>query len=169
MINIRTATPDDIEEIRAVGHAAWRDTYTPLFGAAYVERGLQEWWSADAIGAFINSPDYMFLVAQEDERIVGIALTQIRKDKSAMLRRLYLLRESRGTGVGTALIQETIARLPTGVESFWTSHVSVNGKAGAFYAAQGFIFDHPETELHGEEVVPVTCLKWGRPLGVPKL
>ncbi len=169
MIDLRTVTPDDIEGIRAVGHAAWRDTYTPMYGETYVERGLREWWSVESIGAFMNLPEYLFLVAQEDGRIIGVALTQIRADKSAMLRRLYILGEYRGQGLGAALLQETLARLPTDVESFWTSHVSLNIKAGRFYTARGFTFDHEETELHGEQVVPHTHLKWGRPLNVPKL
>ena len=54
MPTVRTARPADVDALLAVGRAAWRATFEPLAGPAYVEAGLARWWTPEAVRADVK-------------------------------------------------------------------------------------------------------------------
>jgi ribosomal protein S18 acetylase RimI-like enzyme len=144
MTRIRRAVESDIEGIQVVGRSAWWDTYTGLFPKEVIEQNLERWWSGEYLKQAVESEDHIILVAEEGGEIIGVAETQIRDDNSAILWKLYVLKEHRGTGVGTSLIEESIKQLPSQVEAYYTEYHSGNRRAAAFYASRGFVFDKTE-------------------------
>lgn len=109
MVTIRAAMVDDIPGIRAVGASAWRDTYTGLVPAGYVEAGLAQGWTAEHFAESLANPAYRVLVAEDAGWVVGVAQAAIGRDGTGHLWRLYLLREARGCGLGRALWEAVVA------------------------------------------------------------
>jgi ribosomal protein S18 acetylase RimI-like enzyme len=155
-MQIRPALARDIEGIQAVGRSAWRDTYTGLFPEEYIQHALEEWWSSDYLREALESEGQFLLVAEEEPQIVGVAESQVLDGRRAILWKLYVLKEHRGQGIGSALIEESIGRLPAGIEALYTEYDSQNEGAAAFYASRGFVFDRrEELDFQGTPVVSI--------------
>lgn len=144
---IRIATLDDVAAIRAVGVAAWHDTYTGIVPDEYIPWALEKWWTTEAIQRHVLSDHFIVLVAEVNTQIVGMASAQIHLDRSATLWRLYVNHACRGEGIGTRLLDEIQNQLPVDVRVLYIEYYQQNSRAAAFYAAHGFIFDHSETTL----------------------
>ena len=155
-MQIRPAAEKDVDSIQAVGRSAWRDTYAGLLPAEYIDRALEQWWSRSYLTKAIQSQQHILLVAEENDKIIGVAESQILDDKSAILWKLYVLKEHRRRGLGTSLVEESIRRLPSGSETYGTEYNSENKGAAAFYASQGFVFDRTEElDFGGRRIVSV--------------
>lgn len=155
-MHIRTATLDNVAAIRAVGVAAWYDTYTGIVPDAYIPWALEKWWTLEAIQRHVLSDNFVVLVAEVDEQIVGMASTQVRADQSAILWRLYVNQACRGQGIGARLLHEVQNQLPAAVQVLYVEYYEQNRRAAAFYAAHGFTFDRSETTLfHNHPIVSI--------------
>jgi GNAT superfamily N-acetyltransferase len=165
-MQIRPAVMEDIEGVQAVGRSAWWDTYTGLRPKEYIQHALEQWWSGDYLRGAIESERHILLVAEEHQQIIGVVESQVLADKRAMLWKLYVLKEHRGKGVGTALIEESIRCLPLGIEVYYTEYDSKNEGAAAFYASRGFVFDKTEElDFQGVPVESVYVKRFLREMG----
>ena len=155
-MEVRRAAENDIEGIQAVGTSAWWDTYPGLFPDEFIEQNLARWWSRKRLKQAIESEEHIVLVAEEGQDVMGVAHTQIRDDNSAILWKLYVLKEHRGRGVGTSLVEESIRQFPSQIETYYTEYHSENRRAAAFYASRGFVFDRTEeSDSHGTLTVSI--------------
>jgi GNAT superfamily N-acetyltransferase len=145
-MNIRVATLQDSDEIRAVGVAAWHDTYSGMVPDSYISWALAKWWSPEAI-------------AEIDQHTVGIAHVQIRPDQSAILWRLYIARAYRGQGIGSALIAEIERQLPSDIHTLYVEYYEQNYRASAFYARQGFEFAYSMIETFQDNLIVSVFVK----------
>lgn len=161
-MHIHTATLDDIDSIRSVGIAAWHDTYAPMLPAGYIEWALAKWWSREALERYIVSDSFHVLVAEVDQCTVGMAHIQIRPDATAMLWRLYVAQAYRGQGIGTRLLAQAQQQLPPEVQWLFVEYYQQNERAGRFYAAHGFTFDHLETAIF--QTTPIVSVFVKRPV-----
>lgn len=135
-IVVRPAGLADTDDVRAVGLAAWPPTYTPLTGPDYVQWALANWWSVEATARGIAAGNV--LVAEVDDRIVGMAGLG-EKDGVPVLWKLYVLPETQGSGVGSALMAAVFERLrDQGADRLRLEYLDGNDRAAAFYRAQGF-------------------------------
>lgn len=158
--SVRDAILTDVEAFRAVGHASWRDTYTGLMPQDYIEHGLSEWWSSEAIARAIQSVEHIALVAETGSEVVGVAQTSPNRDgQSATLWKLYVRKPHRGKGIGSALIAETARRLPPAVDTLFTEYLTANEPAARFYTCMGFVFDHKEQDAFNGQIVRSTYVK----------
>ena len=132
---VRTATPDDLDAVLAVGHACWWATYEPIAGAEHVERGLATWWTPETNRPAIDAG--RVLVAELDERVVGMASSSVVEDH-VVVWRLYVLPEAQGHGIGTRLLDAVEAAAPADVVGLRLSHLEGNDWARDFYLRQGF-------------------------------
>jgi ribosomal protein S18 acetylase RimI-like enzyme len=160
-VSLRTATNADIPAIRAVGIAAWHDTYAGLLPDAYIAWALARWWSPEDIQRHILSEQFSVLVATVDQQVVGIAHNQIRADQTAMLWRLYVSQHCRGSGIGTQLIAASEQRLPANIQHFGVEYYQVNTCAAVWYARLGFAFER--TEMVMFQQVPIVSVFVQRP------
>ncbi len=145
-LRVRDADVEDVEGIRAVGEACWPDTYA-FAGEHYIEHGLASWWSEAAVERSLR--DTTVVVAVDDDgRVVGTGNVDLRGQIPTVWK-LYVLAETRGTGVGTALLDALVKRIPKSADALRLEYVTGNDRAARFYARRGFLEtgrtpgDHP--------------------------
>lgn len=133
MADLRSGTSSDVAGLRALGEAVVPATYDPI-DAAYGKHMLDEWWSIERLGAFLEAIPHV--VAEEDGRIVGVANLGPKDDRSVMWK-LYVHPAVQGSGVGTALLDAIIDL--NGDRPLWLERIDGNDKVAAFYEARGFV------------------------------
>jgi ribosomal protein S18 acetylase RimI-like enzyme len=142
---IRIATVADISDVINLGNAVLPAVYIPLTSEQYVQELMHAYWTSTAFANAIQASDTFLLVAILQEQVVGIAEVQCNGEK-AVLWKLYVQADLRGTGIGKALIYEALRHLPEEIKWFYTEYLTSNTSAGEFYASQGFQFDHLEQD-----------------------
>lgn len=135
---VRTASVRDIEAVRSLLVETWHDTYDAIYGRERVTAITDEWHSTLALAERLERPDSEFLVADDGERIGGMAFaTAADEGKTILLHQLYVRPELQGRGIGGLLLEEIEDSFP-GAERVRLEVEEANGKAVAFYTAQGF-------------------------------
>ena len=150
MITIRKADLEDIPQIRAVGSASWRATYTGIFPDAFIENALGQWWSEASFQRIIPNAAVCNLVAEQDGQLVG-TLTGIvnpREEGQVHLFRLYIHPDHFGQGIGKQLWQAYLQHLAPGVKRVDLEVEPQNARAIQFYTRLGF----QETGINDTEV-----------------
>ncbi|WP_328529814.1 GNAT family N-acetyltransferase [Nocardioides sp. NBC_00368] len=133
-MRVREATTEDPDAVIHVGVTTWRATYPPITGQAYVEDGINKWWAPDAVLPGIRAGTV--LVAEVDDRVIAMASYSLFEDH-LMLWKLYVLPEVQGSGAGSALLGEVIAR--AGDLPVRLTHLVGNDRAHAVYERLGFV------------------------------
>ncbi|ESY96944.1 GNAT family N-acetyltransferase [Mesorhizobium sp. LNHC209A00] len=136
---VRTAGDRDLAAVRALLVETWHATYDDIYGAERVTEITNEWHSIASLMARLVKPSSEFLVADDGERIGGMAFAEaVDGGGVVMLRQLYVLPSLQGRGIGGMLLDEII-------ESFPEAHrirlevEEKNARAVAFYQANGFV------------------------------
>lgn len=136
---VRTASERDLDAIRALLVETWHATYDAIYGARKVDEITDEWHSIAALKKRLVRPNSDFLVADDGERLGGVAYAEAEADgKSVMLRQLYILPEVQGRGIGGMLLDEIIESFPDAT-LFKLEVEEANTKAIGFYLSQGFV------------------------------
>jgi len=134
-VEVRGAEAADVEGIRSVGRACWPDTYA-FAGGSYIEHGLALWWSVEATERSLR--DTAVMVAVEGGRVVGMGNVDLRGETPTIWK-LYVLVEMRGAGVGTALLDALLDRIPDSADGVRLEYTDGNASAARFYARRGFV------------------------------
>ncbi|HZO69716.1 MAG TPA: GNAT family N-acetyltransferase [Kribbellaceae bacterium] len=145
---VRRAEPADTESVREVGLRTWPVAYDGIVAPEFVEQGLAEWWSPEAVRRGIERG--ITLVAEAPD-VIGVAgLGQ--EDGLWVMWKLYVLPEQQGRGVGRALLDRAIEALPEGTERLLLDVLVANEPAIRFYRAHGFerTDDAPSRDLGRE-------------------
>lgn len=133
---IRPVESRDIEAVREALVASWHATYDESLGPDKVRALTSAWHAPQILATQVDLPDAAFMLAETDGRVVGSSLARIDEAGEIGLRRLYLLPDVQGNGLGTRLLEETLARL--GPRAVWLEVEAQNRAALGFYAARGF-------------------------------
>ena len=137
MFFVRSASTNDIAAIREVLAETWRATYMPFYGAAKVEEIIADWHSEAAIKASLERPDGEFLVADDGNRIGGVAFASKAGGTDVVsLHQLYVRPECQGLGIGRDLFAEIETCFP-GARSLKLEVDPGNEPAIGFYEAHG--------------------------------
>ncbi|MBM3583260.1 MAG: GNAT family N-acetyltransferase [Alphaproteobacteria bacterium] len=171
-VSLRRATPRDAGAISAIAIACWRDTYVghlPDDLLAGLESG--PWHSAAAWRAVLASDDdatVTEIVEIEDEPAGFVRSGPVDAPRGAcrgIIQSIYLLRDYRAKGLGSALIDRARARLrdavltPVAIEAF-----VFNAPALALYRRLGARdIDRRTAFEHGGVVVEEIVLGWPEP------
>lgn len=129
-VEVRGAEAVDVEGIRSVGRACWPDTYA-FAGGSYIEHGLALWWSGEATERSLR--DTAVVVAVQGGRVVGMGNVDLRGETPTIWK-LYVLAEMRGAGVGTALLDALLDRIPW-TESGWSTPTEMPAPPGSTHGA----------------------------------
>lgn len=137
---IRIATLEDIAQIRKVAEETWPETYANIISAEQITYMLNGMYSVDKLQASILADDELFLVAEENNAIVGFAGIQFASPESyyTRLHKLYVLPSMHGKGIGKSLLnavqKQALSKKTTAL------HLNVNkyNKASEFYKRNGF-------------------------------
>jgi ribosomal protein S18 acetylase RimI-like enzyme len=135
---IRTAGAPDIEAIRALLVETWHDTYDAIYGAERVQAITDDWHSIAALKELLDKPDSEFVVADDGQRIAGVAFAgTVDEGKTVMLHQLFVRPGQQGRGIGGLLLDEIEAAFPD-ADKVRLEVEEANASALAFYLAQGF-------------------------------
>lgn len=140
MITIRKADLEDIPQIRAVGSASWRATYTGIFPDAFIENALEQWWSEASFQRSIPHAAVCDLVAERDGQIVGTLMGTVdpREEGQVRLFRLYIHPDHFAQGIGKQLWQAYLQYLSAEVKRVDLEVEPQNARAIQFYTRLGF-------------------------------
>ncbi len=143
---IRRGKTQDAELLAELGARTFSDTFaadnTPEDMTAY----LASAFSATQLASELADPQSTFQIADAEGVAVGYAMLRsgnvlgaITNDNPIELVRLYVSRESLGSGVGAALMQSCISEARTkGYRTLWLGVWEHNHRAQAFYRKWGF-------------------------------
>ncbi len=133
-MQVRLARGDDVSAIQSVGRKTWPTTYA-FAGEDYIANGLTTWWSVEALERSLEATTC--LVADDGDQLVGMGNIDLRGEVPVIWK-LYVVPESQGLGVGSALMAGLIARVPSGTSSVRLEYLAGNERAARFYAAKQF-------------------------------
>ncbi len=141
-MELREATVDDVEAVATLHAESWRRSYRGAYADEFldgdVHRERAGVWQ-ERLGT--PAPGAETLVAHVDGRVVGFVHTVLDEDPrwGALIDNLHVAHETKGRGVGTALMAASaatvLARRPGSGLFLWV--LEVNAPARRFYAARG--------------------------------
>ncbi|MGY0194131.1 GNAT family N-acetyltransferase [Leptothrix sp. BB-4] len=145
-MDIRKAVPADVDAISAlVAGLAHHFLLDPAGQGA--ERFLES-VSPEAIRGHVTAPNFLYLVAVDQSRIVGAA--SLRDGRH--LFHLFVATSHQRQGIARALWNTLRSDAPAGIEAY-----TVNSSPGAVpvYEGFGFVATGPRTERNGIAYVPM--------------
>lgn len=131
-MNISTAGPEDLDEIRAMLHeyAAWVETDLCFQGFGQEVATLP--------GAYAP-PSGALLIARNDDQAVGMVALRRKDDERCEMKRLYVRPEGRGTGLGSRLIARIVDEARArGYREMYLDTLPIMSGAQRLYEQVGF-------------------------------
>lgn len=140
MVAIRKAALEDIPQIRAVGSASWRATYTGIFPDEFIGYAQAQWWSEAVFQRSIPNAAACNLVAEQDEQIVGTLVGTVNPSEEGQVHlfKLYIHPDHLGQGIGKQLWQAYLQNLAPLVKRVDLEVEPQNARAIQFYKSLGF-------------------------------
>ncbi len=144
-VSIRRSTPGDAEALAALG----RDTFSETFGHLYPPQDLIDFLDAAHAPAFYArvaaDPAYGVWMAEHDGAAIGYAVAgpcviphpEV-TPTCGELQRLYVRRESQGSGLGVQMLEQVLGWLERPGRRLWIGVWSENFGAQRLYARYGF-------------------------------
>ena len=150
-MELRPATEADTEAIRRVALRTWRATYDGLLDETTIKETVADWYADEALASALDSPGTAFVVATEDDEIIGFCHGVCQDDEGYVLR-LYVDPDRQGRGIGTALHERLRDDLLDFNMRRMKAIVLADNEAGnAFYEGLDFEkTDEGSVELGGE-------------------
>ncbi len=103
---VRTFGSKDIDAISALLGKTWHATYDDIYGAERVKQITAEWHNPSALAMQVRMLNCECLVADNGDKIVGMAYGREEEPGLVKLHQLYVLPEFHGQGVGELLLKE---------------------------------------------------------------
>lgn len=157
-MQIRDATPGDAAAVQRVAVRSCRAAYADLVDDRGLLDAVEDERFADDLRAWLAELDdsAAYLLAVRDDDVLGFAqllwddptLEPYVESGDALLQSLYVDPDHWAAGVGTALLEAGLDRLPPAVACVKLGVLSTNERAKRFYANRGF-------ETVGESVFEV--------------
>ncbi|WP_059173090.1 GNAT family N-acetyltransferase [Bacillus sp. FJAT-27445] len=133
---IRKTNAEDTKQVQHVAKTSWNATYEGIIPHEVQEHFLNSAYNDDMMKQRMERS--LMLVAEEDGRVSGFAnFSPVRDGGKVELYAIYLLPEDQGKGIGTALLNEGIAK-SNGVKEIYINVERDNAIGRAFYEAKGF-------------------------------
>lgn len=162
MTIIRPVEARDLPAVREALVASWHATYDAILGADKVRALTDAWHSPQTLAGQVGLPDAVFLLAEREGRVLGSAFAHVDDAGAACLRRLYLVPEAQGGGLGRRLLEDTLALL--GPRPAWLEVEARNRPGIGFYAACGFAAHDERPECGGSDAASALVMR--RPHGL---
>lgn len=126
----------DLPRVTTLAHRIWPEAFAGILPAERIPGMLAEIYGPETLLADVAERGHQYWLAADGSRDLGFA-SAYRAEGRVWIKKLYLLAEARGLGLGKALI--ATARSHFGRELPVALYVNDgNGPAIAFYRSQGF-------------------------------
>jgi ribosomal protein S18 acetylase RimI-like enzyme len=138
-MEIRPLESADIESVRRIARESLAASYSVLRDET-IETAIEEWYAADVFEDYLDSDEMVFLVAADDDDVVGFSQSHILEtaDKGRILW-LHVDPEHRGRGIATDLFDATRKLLTErGTERTTGLVLTENEEGNQFYTTHGF-------------------------------
>jgi len=157
-INIRTATPRDVERIAFVHVGSWKTTYRNIVSNDFLDSLNTQTKSKFWERVLINKSDNVF-VAESDGVLVGFATGGRSRDKNdfdSELYAIYVLQQHQHKNIGRLLLAATAEYLQTCGHNSLYAWVLADNSSRAFYEQLGGkLFDKKEIEIGGQQLIEI--------------
>jgi ribosomal protein S18 acetylase RimI-like enzyme len=138
-MEIRPLEPADIDAVRRIAHESLAASYSVLRDET-IETAIEEWYAADMFDEYLDRDEMVFLVAADDDDIVGFSQSHILEtiDKGRILW-LHVDPEHRGRSIATNLFNTTRELLEErGTKRITGLVLAENEEGNQFYTTHGF-------------------------------
>ncbi|MFN8670450.1 MAG: GNAT family N-acetyltransferase [Candidatus Sericytochromatia bacterium] len=132
---IRKVEEKDILEIKKLLGIVWDNTYKQIFPQKIIDEAKLNWHSIEKLKKQAENKKFIFLLAEENEQIIGILTSEIKGD-IYHLSRLYILPNFQGKKIGKNLLENLIEN--NTIKEIFLSVEENNEKAISFYKKEGF-------------------------------
>lgn len=110
MITIRFVSSNDIQHIQSIANETWIFTYERIYPIDYIHNFLNTAYSNEnlsrSVERDIKSSKREFLIAENDNHVVGYAQTRQVNEEEYELLRIYVRPEYQKMGIGNAFLDE---------------------------------------------------------------
>lgn len=158
-----TAVSADADELAAIAARTFPSACPPSTPPDNIASFIGANLSASRFAEYLSDPRRAILTARQNSRTIGYAMLvrgvsddpdveqAVAIRPAAELSKIYLLPEHHGTGVSTALMQETLATAAEwGVRCVWLGVNQENQRAQRFYVKSGFEINGTRTFQVGD-------------------
>jgi len=158
LIQVRKATINDILGIQQVAHITWHSAYERIMRPDTRAQVLAEFYNEESLKRSLERKETLFLVAEEQDRIVGFVQALPRPLSGYEITRIYILPQWQRIGVGSQLYAALAEQLPD--QTLWSIVQRDNQAAIAFFQKHGFVQQRQlELPLFGENLTFVELAK----------
>jgi diamine N-acetyltransferase len=150
MIEIKKAILADLPIIQKISKQSFTETFSEINTPENMEKYIEESFNTEQLTSEINNPDSPFYIAFWETEPVGYlklnfgnAQTEVIKDSTLEIQRIYVLQDFHGKKIGQLLLDQAIKiAQQEAVEYIWLGVWEENHRAIQFYIKNGFvIFD----------------------------
>ncbi|MFB6132808.1 MAG: GNAT family N-acetyltransferase [Halanaeroarchaeum sp.] len=152
-MDVRTATPEDADDIRSVARASMMESYTDALDEETIEEALDEWYGGDRLVELIEMETEHFVVGEVDGDVAAFAeLTVSDATDVGAIQWLHVDPEYRGRGIGTDLLEAAEEELfDRGASRVEGAVITGNADGIQFYEDHGYVRGaDQETTIAGE-------------------
>lgn len=150
-MNVRLAVIEDVESMSQVVVDTWKIAYKGLISQAYLNKLTTKVYN-ERFKRQINAKKMLFLVAQVQEKIVGMLQADVKID-SMRIQMLYVLPQYHHQGVGKALLNQCIDQCSnnSSISKVILDVLDKNDMAKEFYKKNGFVASgqKQESQING--------------------
>jgi ribosomal protein S18 acetylase RimI-like enzyme len=137
MLNIRTASIDDIPLIRELTFKVWPQTYAAIISQQQIDYMLEMMYSEASLKKQMDEGS-QFIIVCDDAEPVGFASFRETKPAVYKLHKIYILTTQQGKGTGRFVIDYIINAIKQNGATDLQLQVNRHNKARSFYEKIGF-------------------------------
>lgn len=145
---VRAATISDLPAVHDLLVETWAASYSGFVSPETRTDTAARWHSVERLEAQLSRSGGAFLVADEGERVVGHVAGRRLADGVVFLERLYVRPGAQSAGIGSALFDALLHRLPD-THGMRLEVFSENPRAIEFYRRLGFVVAEERADAFG--------------------
>ena len=139
-MNIIEAEEKDIVLLRDLAKKSWMANYAEILSQEQIDYMLEQMYSEKELQQHLKNPDYFYFLIQDESRdFVGFMGFEINYEpNTTKLHRIYLLKESKGKGLGKALMDFLLHKTRAFGNHRIILNVNKHNPAKTFYEKLGY-------------------------------
>lgn len=159
-INVHKISVNEINELQKIGKTTFHETFAQTNSDENMQKYLNEGFTIEKLSIELTNPDSEFYFAESEKQIIGYlkinfgeAQTELQKNRTLEIERIYVLQEFHGKSVGQLLYDKAIqVANQKKVDYVWLGVWEENPRAISFYKKNGFVaFDKHIFKLGNDE------------------